>query len=136
MPFPEITHCLICDAVRFEERGKLSLLGLLGISPFVNIVVPSIENPIPLSFVMFGGPADGQSYTVEFDILSGDTKHSLAKQGGGAIKIPAGQRLGLISQVALRFPRPGDYGFRVTVDGRKHFDAPFKLVIGKAVSDA
>ena len=46
--------CMICDSIRAEPNGKATILGLLGLAPLVEIVIPNPHIPVSdLSFVLF-----------------------------------------------------------------------------------
>lgn len=69
MPFPAINECLVCEFVRAEEGGKLSLLGFFGIAPNVEISVQNLDLPIPnLAFVFLGAAYQPMSTDLPFEI--------------------------------------------------------------------
>lgn len=51
MPFPNFNYCLVCEGVRQELGGKLTILGFYGITPNVEIVVVNQNNPLGLTFI-------------------------------------------------------------------------------------
>src|SRR5687767_14089047 len=63
MSFPAIHACLVCDAVRDEMRGKMTLLGFAGVTPHTSLNVFDIRKQVSLTFVMLGGTGKG-SYQI------------------------------------------------------------------------
>ena len=56
----------MCEGVREELRGKLTILGFFGITPHVDVRVQHMDRPTGLCFVALGGKGDGKfmaSYT-------------------------------------------------------------------------
>jgi hypothetical protein len=51
MPFPNFDYCLICEALRQEMGGKLSILGFFGVAPNVEILVANVTQPMTVSFL-------------------------------------------------------------------------------------
>ena len=51
MPFPNFSYCIICETIRPEMGGKLSILGFYGIAPSVEVVVVNPTLPVNLCFV-------------------------------------------------------------------------------------
>jgi hypothetical protein len=60
MAFPGIRACLVCQDVRVEQ-GKLSVRGLFGLLPDVQIHFPAQHwaTPLRLMFLMSSGPGSG-----------------------------------------------------------------------------
>ena len=48
MPFPNFDYCIICETVRPEVGGKLTLLGFYGLAPNVEL---AIANPVAPSTI-------------------------------------------------------------------------------------
>src|SRR5438552_3544412 len=128
MPFPEITTCLICDAIRREERGKLTILGFLGVSPNVKIEVSSLANPLPLAFVLLGGSGEGH-YDVAFDIVGRTGKSILPQRAGGPVDMAKEQGSILVAEVLTPYPGPGEYRLQLYVGGHLHYEAEFELTV-------
>jgi hypothetical protein len=51
MPFNNFDFCIICELVRPEAGGKLTILGFYGLAPHVEVVVGNPSQPVQLSFV-------------------------------------------------------------------------------------
>ncbi len=56
MPFPNFNYCLVCEGLRPELGGKLTLLGFYGLAPNVEIVIINHNLPVNLTFLA-GFPA-------------------------------------------------------------------------------
>lgn len=53
MAFPNFSYCIICDGIRPELGGKLSILGFFGMCPDVEV---NIQNPaLPLALTIVAG---------------------------------------------------------------------------------
>jgi hypothetical protein len=52
MPFPAIDYCLVCEGVRQEFGGKLTILGFFGVTPNVDIGVGNLNQPLTLMVVL------------------------------------------------------------------------------------
>mgnify|MGYP001565267699 CR=1 FL=1 len=60
MAFPEIYACLIAEDARVELYRKLTILGLYGVAPRVEIAIKDMSKPIgPLTFILFAGGTEG-----------------------------------------------------------------------------
>jgi hypothetical protein len=133
MPFPQVRHCLICEATRPEPFGKLSLLGFYGVAPDVQIAVRHFGQPLQLAFVLISGPAGkGDPDTLGFRIVD--------EAGTSVVEPPASpydrhgpteKRLNLAIQVVAPFPHPGRYTMHLLVDGVSHFQTDFELRQGQ-----
>ena len=51
MTFPAVKSCIVCEDVRFERDNKLSILGVHGFAPEVDIRV-ELGTGVPLAFVL------------------------------------------------------------------------------------
>src|SRR5688500_4518308 len=73
MPFPPVKHCIVCDLVRNEEQGKLTILGFLGIVPDVAILALDIRQHLPLTFVLTlsGTPSGVNQVSMEITEAAG-----------------------------------------------------------------
>ncbi len=132
MSFPKIDLCLICDAVRVEQGGKLSVLGLLGVAPHVQITVPTLDQALPLAFVMLGGPAVGP-HTVTFQMADGEGHPIVEAPAPQSSVADPSRRSTILLQTALLYPGPGKYRLQVLGDGATspQFEAEFELRIGQ-----
>jgi hypothetical protein len=51
MPFPNFDFCLICEGIRPEVGGKLTILGFYGVAPNVEVVISNPDQPLMLAFI-------------------------------------------------------------------------------------
>ncbi|SRR6266571_2808092 len=129
MPFPEIKYCLICDAVRAEALGKLTLLGFFGVTPDVQISIKDFRQPLQAAFVLVGGTGEGRA-KVGFQFADARNQVLLATPEAEAGPIEPGKRLLTGVGISYTFPGPGRYSFRVIVDDRIHYQTSFELLQG------
>jgi hypothetical protein len=59
MSFPRFDACLVCEVVRAEPLGKVTILGFYGIAPGVGISIADFSKPIVLTFLYVGGAGAG-----------------------------------------------------------------------------
>jgi len=64
------SYCLLAEDIRIEQNGKSTLVGFLGLSPFVQLGVPFPDQPIPqISFLfMTGEPVPPGRYSIRLTI--------------------------------------------------------------------
>ena len=60
MAFPEIQSSILCEAVRQEEGGKLSILGFRGVLPNLDLAIS--EKPKTLVLLNILGPHEGGTF--------------------------------------------------------------------------
>lgn len=63
-----IEHIFICEEIRMESGGKLTVLGLYGFAPHVKINVPAPGPLTRISFVFSAAPVDYEMAVDDFDI--------------------------------------------------------------------
>ena len=133
MPFPRVTHCLVCEAVRPEVGGKATILGFYGLFPGVEIRVQDLVQPIgPLCFIIFCEPGTGD-YAILPQILgpSGNVVAAPDKAGRVSLADP-NKRAGLAFGFGpLTLGPVGTYCFVLNVEGKEHFRASFKVMQGE-----
>ena len=127
MAFPEISYCLICDVARAEDRGKVSILGFLGIAPSVSVYIQNFALPVALSFVLITKQGKGR-YSVSFDIVGSDEKPVVPETPREPTDVDSSQPQNfLMVGITATYPGPGRYAFRLRVDGQPIYNAPFEL---------
>ncbi len=133
MPFPQIRHCLICEATRPEPFGKMSLLGFYGVAPDVQIAVRAFGQPLQLAFVLVSGPSgEGGHYLVQFRVVDEAGAPVVQAPASPSDLAPSEKRLNLAIQVLTTFPHPGRYTMQLLVDGEPHYETDFELREGQA----
>jgi hypothetical protein len=125
---PDHIDTLICDAVRPEANGKLTLLGLLGEEVFVPQIPTQLAS---LAFVQRWRPSAGEpagrSFVVSFDIRVPGLPAPIAIPAQPAI-VPPGVRPSMnfvIQMQGFLVPQAGDYQLRTFVDGQLRFTHTF-----------
>jgi hypothetical protein len=123
MTFPTIKHCLICEELRVETRGKSSILGFYGIVPDTTLVVndPNL-NAGKISFVIISG-TDGfeaQKPSISFQIIESSGK-PIIQTPASAFDLPAiprGRKFQFAIQFEnIKFPHQGVYTFKILAAG-------------------
>src|SRR5262249_28879626 len=136
MAFPSIAACLVCDDIRQETGGKVSLLGFYGIIPNVEIQVADFDQPIErLAFYLSAyGQRDGHPHGISFELPGPDGGALLGPVNTAPVGAPppAGTAIRLafaFTTAGLRLPRPGVYRVVIRVDGgpEEHFGGAFSI---------
>jgi hypothetical protein len=93
MPFPPINFCLVCESVRQEVGGKLTILGFFGVPPIVDIGVLGLDQPVTITFIFgFGRITDANPrYTHTVEILNPDGSMLAQTPVAAPINAQAGQ---------------------------------------------
>lgn len=98
MPFPRSEYCIVCEGVRPELGGKLTIFGFYGLSPNVEVVLTTTAS-INLCFVIGFGPAAvedaAKQHQGAFSIL-GPGGNQLMRQDGLSQPESGGSRLVLV----------------------------------------
>jgi|SRR5208283_444567 len=129
MPFPAFDFCLICDGVRPEIGGKLTILGFYGSAPNVEIVVGNPAAPVTVGLVAgFPAVADVQTvYNYSFVITKPDrtvlqrtpaTRLNIAPNGRGLVVF------GFIIPPPIVF---GPYSIRILVNDEPKLDTSIRV---------
>jgi len=129
MPFPPFDFCLVCDGVRPEIGGKLTILGFYGSAPNVEIVVGNPAAPVTVALVAgFPPVADVQTvYNHAFVITKPDrtvlhqtppTRLNVSPSGRGIVVY------GFIISPPIIF---GSYSIRILVNGEPKLDTSFRV---------
>lgn len=131
MPFPSIHTCIICEEVREEKRKLLSLLGLYGTTPDVEILVRDFSVPVRLSFIFLGRNAEGR-FKVAPQVIDPDGGIVLDSPGVEmSIPEPALHYQFGIGGASVRLPRAGRYTLVLRVDDQTHYQTTFDVRQGK-----
>lgn len=129
MPFPKIRACLIAEDTREERYRKITVLGLYGITPDVEIALQDITKPIPITFMLFGGPGEGK-YRVRPRLVS-EQGVELIQVNPYEIEFPPGTSVGghnlMINIPVIKFPGRGLYRFILEIDGQSHYETSFRI---------
>jgi hypothetical protein len=126
MPFPKIDVCIVCEGVRPEQHNKNLLLGYFGITPYVTVVYPNVQNPAVLFFVFSGGGGTPANYDLKLSLIDPNGVELSTPQTSPPIKAGA---LGAapVSNVFFGFHgvlgRAGRFRVGLIVDGVIHFES-------------
>lgn len=129
MPFPAITFCAICESVRPEVGGKLSILGFFGMTPYVDIATQSLTLPLALMVVAGFGPVDDATtvYNHFFTIINPDGSEFLPATPPSRINVALGQT-GIIAIGVSNVPRvEGRRTIRLYINRELSFESQFNI---------
>lgn len=137
MAFPTICHCLICEDVRPEVRGKFTILGLYGVAPDVQIRLKELGKRIErLSFQLLGTtPDETRKYLVKPEVVGPDGEVIQPPKDAPGFefevkKAEAGQFALSLTLPQVLFTREGTHAFVLKVDGEEHYRAEFSVAQG------
>jgi hypothetical protein len=131
MAFPEVVHCLVCEDVRPELYKKLTILGLFGILPDVDIRLADLTKPIErIAFVLLCGPSEPGPASVRVDIRHEDGTTLVTFD-------PVNVQLSKANKTNLSFgannlpvPKPGTYLFTLSDSTGTLFSSRFTIQQG------
>jgi hypothetical protein len=132
---PRLDTCLVCDMIRPELGGKVTILGHLGICPNVDVGVPRLDQPVALTFFIAGGPGDG-TFMASFDVVDEADERVLASTGSvecSATRVTATYFAPLL---VLTFGSAGRFAVRCIVDEQERFRGRFAVSQGVVPSMA
>ena len=123
---PEFYECIVCEGVREELRGKLTILGFFGVMPHVDVRVQHMDRPTGLCFVALGGKGDGR-FTASFEIVDTADGRKIAETTlGDFVASPASRTMAVLSRPVL-FGRAGSYALRFYLDGNLSIEGKFSV---------
>jgi hypothetical protein len=131
MPLPPINACLVCEDVRPEARGLVSLLGFYGLTPNAEVFVVDFNRPVErLAFyIEANGASDGREHRIAFELRDpGDVlivPPAEAVPTGVPPPAPTQIRVAVIFTALNLTLRPGRYRIVIRVDGEEHFTDTF-----------
>ncbi len=132
MAFPAVKWCVICEDLRREQGGLVSLLGFYGVVPDAEVVMPDSDLPIDrlCFFLLMQGEGDGEKHRYVFRVSDPTGREVLTSSESTSEPGPVG--VGVRTTIAYtfmatRFPLPGAYRITFNVDGREHFSSRFTV---------
>jgi len=134
MPQLGFKTCVICEDLRFEQRGLVSIMGAFGATPDAAIAVRSLADPVRLCFVFFGKPNEG-TCTFTSELYGPDGKIPLTPFPP-EIEIPFRDLPGVATVVFwfnnLILPKTGQYTVKLLLagSGEECFSDTFHVVPG------
>jgi hypothetical protein len=128
MPFPRIDACIVCEGVRQEVLGKLSIIGFYGIAPHVRVAIVDFSLPVTLWFLFNGGPGSG-TFRVNVRLTGprGATVYGL--EGIAEFRSEAMRsNIGILFQSTV--PAAGQYTVDLLADGTQCYGASIEIEQG------
>jgi hypothetical protein len=117
-PFPRIAYCKVFDGARTPLQ-----------SPEGSVAVPDFDESVILTFLLLGERATA-SPPVTITIVADTGRLVLSLGDVSLFQVVAADQTAFLFTITTRYPGPGGYRFKVVVDGRDHFVAPFELTEG------
>ncbi len=129
MPFPAFDFCFICDGVRPELGGKLTILGFYGVAPQVEVVVGNAALPVTLAVVAGFPPISDVRTAYEYSIVITKPDHVVIQQTPPTkLNIShAGRGLVILGFAIVPPIFFGTYSIRILVNGEVKLDTSFRL---------
>ncbi|WP_291160309.1 hypothetical protein [Gemmatimonas sp. UBA7669] len=128
-----IQSCIVCDMVRPELNGKLIVLGFLGVCPFVDIRLPRLDRPTPLTFLL-SGHVDQSIEQLSVEVLFAKDNSVIASTGEGHFAIAeASGTINIAPTLLLTFGRSGQFLVRCLADGTECYTGAFTVTQGGVV---
>jgi hypothetical protein len=128
MPFPKVTYCIICEGVRPELGGKVSILGFFGVAPNVDIGLAKFDQPLSLAVVIGFGPVTDANQVYNHSVVVLNPDGSILFQTPTAKINTVPGKGGAIVAGAVAIPRtPGLRIVRVLVNGETWSECQFMI---------
>lgn len=128
MAFPQIQVCIVCEAIRQEEGGKLSILGFYGVLPGLELAAGRIPASLTVLFVL--GPTKGGTWEISSAIQN--QKGPATESQEGKVSLPPMRRdTGSFVSVtfgAVDLIEQGTYTFTLMVDGELAYEQRFLVL--------
>ena len=129
MPFPTIRACILCEEMREERRGLVSLFGFYGLMPDVDVLVQDFAAPgfMRVTFVFVGSGGEGH-FTMSLRLFKPDGLVLFESPGPGLPLDVVPQRranIGFSLVPGLRLPEAGTYRVLLLADGEPVFETTF-----------
>jgi hypothetical protein len=128
MPLHNVEYCIICEDVRNETWGKLSILGFYGLAPIVTIKVNEWGKPIKIVLLLGMGGISGK-YEFSASIINPDGS-ALTADISTEVDFEAVEddtnTLGWLYP-SLIFRQEGIYSFQLSMNGQQIFRTTFRV---------
>jgi hypothetical protein len=117
MAKPKLNYCLICEEIRAEQGNKLTILGLYGISPDVDIIFGKLGTPTRIMFLTVAARGEDHAYVVLPQVVN-DKGEVLAKGKPIELVIVKGANAMFgFGFFPIAFPKEGLYFFELSFNG-------------------
>lgn len=127
MSFSDVKYCIICDDVRVEQEGKLTILGFYGLSPTASIALQAGQQT-KLAFVAGVGRLSG-THIVSMRVLGPD--HAILMELAPVTHNLEGFEQAYNHLVCyfnnISFRQAGVHTFQLVVDAQLKFSGPFNI---------
>jgi hypothetical protein len=123
---PQFDTCLVCDGVRQEILGKLTILGFFGVAPNVDVGLQHLGQPAALTFVLLGAPGDG-TFSASFEVFDESEQRVVAAAAAGTLTATPNSRTTAIVQFVVNFGHAGAFTLRCLLNGVPSFNASFRV---------
>jgi len=127
MLIPTVEYCLVCEDVRPEPFGKMSILGFYGQTPSVNIKIKDVGGTIKILFVLGMKAKEAGKY--EFTAALYDPNKQELGQVGVVVEItsPVQQQV-----LAVGFVLPvqvlGTYAFKLHMGSKRAYQTTLQIM--------
>lgn len=130
MLFPNIDYCLVCEGIRPEPGGKLTILGFYAPIPFVDVGLESQDEVIAsFTFLLGFGKVSGE-FAVNTSILGPD-KSIVVEDSLGTLYFKEGySRTHLVCTFPpFSFQQEGKQVFQLIIDNQIKYKATFSVKV-------
>ena len=129
MPFPNFDYCLICEGVRPELGGKLTILGYYGAAPNVEVVVNNPGHPVMLAIIAGFPPVGGPpaQYTHATTVIRPNNSVAFQSPQSPLGVNPTGRGIVVVGFVIAPPYVWGKHSIRITVNNETKLDTSFTL---------
>lgn len=136
----KVTLALLADYANVSEEGKLNVLGIF--DQITTAVLPALhpQAHLVLRFEA-SAPEQGKSKDLRIELIDADGRREMAIEGRFSVPTFEGRVLVTLSEIIrinnILFTKPGDYSFRVLINGEEREAVPFRVsVVPRAGAEA
>lgn len=130
MPFPQLDFCIVCENLRPEYGGKLTILGFYGLSPNVDILTPQLMVSLQIAFILGFPPPTAQIAEQRHEqrtAILGPHGDVLVETPVRPMETQVGSRVTLAFGMIFVPMEAGQHIFRVTIDRNRPIDNRFTV---------
>jgi hypothetical protein len=127
MPFPNSEFCIICEGIRPEIGGKVTILGFYGVAPHVEILVPVLGALTSFSFLIgFAPPQTDVSQNQSYFTVTAPSGNRLIYTQPAFLRGVPGKRI-VVAFTTPLIPESGQHILRVHGDTEILFETTFSV---------
>lgn len=127
----KIESCIVCEIVRPEPFGKLSLLGFFGVCPNVDIALQHLDQPVVLTFV-FTGTIDAGTFDLSFAVVDSENERVVATTESKFTAVQGG--VALPCTMMFVSGHPSLFFVQCKVNEAEQFRGSFRISQGKQLT--